>query len=62
MNREDALDTLPETYAVVLRLAEAGLDDRAIAARLELEPEGVGPQHQIAAAKIAALAEGNACA
>lgn len=60
MKRDEVLDYLPETYAVVLRLREAGLDDAAIAARLGLEPEAVRPLLQIAAAKLAALAGGEA--
>ena len=44
----------------MLRLREAGLDDAELAARLELEPEAVGPLLQIAVAKLAALAGGDA--
>jgi DNA-directed RNA polymerase specialized sigma24 family protein len=62
MEHEEALDGLPETYAVVLRLREAGLDDAAIAARLHLEPKSIAALLHIAAAKLAALAGDDAAA
>ena len=55
MKPQDALDALPETYAALLRLSKAGLDDATIAARLDLEPEAVRPLLEIAAAKLVAL-------
>jgi hypothetical protein len=56
MEQQTALTRLPGIYAALLKLREAGLDDAAIAARLDLEPEAVGPLVQIAAVKLAALA------
>ena len=55
MKPQDALDALPETYAALLGLSRAGLDDTTIAARLDLEPEAVRPLLEIAAAKLVAL-------
>jgi hypothetical protein len=54
MDRDRALSALPATYANALRLREAGLDDEAIAARLDIQLEAVGPLLEIAAAKLAA--------
>jgi DNA-directed RNA polymerase specialized sigma24 family protein len=56
MDRDRALAALPATYANALRLREAGLDDEAIAARLDIQLEAVGPLLEIAAAKLAAAA------
>ena len=55
MDREQALEQLPETHAAALRLRSRGLDDDAIAAALTLEPEAVALLLQIADAKLAAL-------
>jgi DNA-directed RNA polymerase specialized sigma24 family protein len=54
MDRDRALAALPATYANALRLREAGLDDEAIAARLDIQLEAVRPLLEIAAAKLAA--------
>jgi len=52
MDRGTAIDRLPETYAIALRLCEQGCDNEAIAARLSLPPEAVGPLLRLAAAKL----------
>jgi hypothetical protein len=55
VDREDALEQLPETHAAALRLRSRGFDDDAIAAALGLEPDSVGPLLEVADAKLAAL-------
>jgi DNA-directed RNA polymerase specialized sigma24 family protein len=57
MDEESTLARLPEGYAAALRLRRQGLDDAAIAERLGLEREAVGPLLQVAEAKLAALRE-----
>jgi len=57
MDEESALACLPEAYAAALRLRRQGLDDRAIAEQLDLEPQAVGPLLRLAEAKLAALRE-----
>lgn len=55
MNRERAIEQLPETHAAALRLRGRGFDDEAIAAALSLPPEGVPELLRIADQKLAAL-------
>jgi hypothetical protein len=55
MDRERAIEQLPETYAAALRLRGRGFDDDAIAAALSLTPEAVPPLLLIADAKLALL-------
>jgi hypothetical protein len=55
VNRERAIEQLPETHAAALRLRERGFDDDAIAAALFLLPEAVPELLQIADDKLAAL-------
>jgi DNA-directed RNA polymerase specialized sigma24 family protein len=55
MEREQAIDELPETYALALRLRGRGFDDEAIAAALSLTPEAVPSLLRIADAKLALL-------
>ena len=55
MEETGRLGELPEIYAAASRLREAGLDNAALAARLEMPPEAVGPLLRIAAAKLAAV-------
>lgn len=52
MDRGTAIDRLPETYAAALRLQDEGHDDNAIAIRLGLAPDAVGPLLRVAAAKL----------
>jgi DNA-directed RNA polymerase specialized sigma24 family protein len=55
MHNERLLGRLPETYATALRLRERGLNERAIAAELSVEPEAVRALLGLAEAKLAAL-------
>jgi hypothetical protein len=52
MDEESVLARLPEAYAAALRLRGQGLDEEAIAAQLELEPQAVGPLLRLAKAKL----------
>ncbi|MFC7621355.1 hypothetical protein [Microlunatus sp. GCM10028923] len=54
VDRERALRQLPDAYARALRLRDAGSSETEIAARLELEPEAIGPLLEVAEAKLAA--------
>lgn len=53
MERERAIETLPEPYAEALRLHEQR-DDDEIPKRLGIEPEAVGPLLRLAEAKLSA--------
>ncbi len=55
MDRSTAIDLLPEAYAAALRLQDEGHDDKAIATRLGLAPDAVGPLLRVAAAKLRAI-------
>jgi DNA-directed RNA polymerase specialized sigma24 family protein len=59
VNREHAIEQLPETHAAVLRLRGRGYDDDAIAAALSLPPEAVPELLRIADRKLAALVAGS---
>jgi DNA-directed RNA polymerase specialized sigma24 family protein len=52
MDRSTALGRLPETYAAALRLQDEGHDNNAIATRLDLAADAVGPLLRVAAAKL----------
>jgi DNA-directed RNA polymerase specialized sigma24 family protein len=52
MDRNTAIDQLPETYATALRLYDQGCDHDAIAARLDLPVEAVSPLLRMATAKL----------
>lgn len=54
MERPEAIDLLPETYAEALRLHDAGHID-LIPERLGIAAEAVGPLLRLAEAKLAAL-------
>lgn len=54
---DDAISQLPEPYANALRWRRKGLDDAAIAARLQIEVEAVGPLMLLAEAKLRHLTE-----
>jgi hypothetical protein len=56
MPAPDELDSLPETYALALRLRSEGLGDDAIARVLDIETESVGPLLELADSKLAGLA------
>jgi hypothetical protein len=49
---EDPISQLPEPYANALRWRREGLDDNAIAARLEIALEALGPLMLLAEAKL----------
>jgi DNA-directed RNA polymerase specialized sigma24 family protein len=55
MDGTAAYAELPEPYAVALQLHDEGVSDEAIAARLGIEPEAVGPLLRLGAAKLARL-------
>ncbi len=57
MDRADALQALPWTYARALQLCDEGLDRDALAQALEIEVEAVGPLLTLAEAKLAGLME-----
>ena len=59
MDRGTAVDRLPEAYANALRLCDQGHDNKAIAARLHLAPEAVGPLLRLAAAKLQTILAAN---
>ena len=50
MPESDELNSLPETYALALRLRSEGLGDEAIGRILDIETESVGPLFELAAA------------
>jgi DNA-directed RNA polymerase specialized sigma24 family protein len=53
MDRTVAIAELPEAYATAVRLADDGVDEKAIAAELGIEVEAVGPLLRVAHAKLA---------
>jgi DNA-directed RNA polymerase specialized sigma24 family protein len=57
MNREQAIEQLPETHAAAVRLRGRGFDDDAIATALSLPPEAVPELLRIADQKLATLVE-----
>jgi hypothetical protein len=56
MPESDELNSLPETYALALRLRSEGLGDEAIGRILDIETESVGPLLELAESKLAGLA------
>lgn len=60
VDREDALDLLPEAHALALRLLENGADMAVIANRVEIEPEAVPLLLRVAGDKLATLLDGPA--
>jgi DNA-directed RNA polymerase specialized sigma24 family protein len=57
VDRVEALRSLPETYAIALRLRDEGVEPGAVARVLDVEPEAVGPLLTLAEAKLAGLLE-----
>jgi DNA-directed RNA polymerase specialized sigma24 family protein len=55
VDRAEALQSLPSTYAIALRLREEGVEPDAVARVLDLEGEAVGPLLTLAEAKLAGL-------
>lgn len=58
MDREQAIEQLPETHAAAIRLRARGFDDNAIALALHVETEAVPTLLEIADQKLAALIAG----
>ena len=54
---DDVISQLPEPYANALRWRHEGLDEAAIAARLQIELEAVPPLMLLAEAKLRRLIE-----
>lgn len=57
MDRAEALQALPDAYAIALRLRDEGVEPDAVARVLDVEPEAVGPLLRLAEAKVAGLME-----
>jgi hypothetical protein len=55
MDRAEALQALPPSYAIALRLLDAGVEPDAVARVLDVEPEAVGPLLTPAEAKVAGI-------
>ena len=55
MDRQSAIERLPQTHASALVLRDRGFDDAAIAAALSLELEAVPGLLRVAEEKLAAL-------
>jgi hypothetical protein len=57
VDRTQALQALPSTYAIALRLRDEGVEPAAMARVLDVESEAVGPLLTLAEAKLAGLME-----
>ena len=57
MDRSQALEALPNAYAIALRLRDEGVEPDAMARVLDVEPEAIGPLVTLAEAKLAGLME-----
>ena len=55
VDRAEALQALPDTYAIALRLRDEGIEPDAVARVLDVEPEAVGPLLSLAESKLAGL-------
>jgi DNA-directed RNA polymerase specialized sigma24 family protein len=55
VDREQAIEQLPETHAAAIRLRARGYDDDAIATALALSREAIPPLLRLADDKLAAL-------
>jgi hypothetical protein len=55
MEREQAIEELPEMHAEALRLRSSGLDDQALARALSLSPEAIPLLLRMAEEKLAVL-------
>lgn len=58
MDREPAIELLPETHAAAVRMRSRGFDDDAIAAALSVPVEAVPELLRLADEKLAALMRG----
>jgi hypothetical protein len=59
VDRQSAIERLPQTYASALALRDRGFDDAAIATTLSLELEAVPALLRVAEEKLAALTDEN---
>jgi hypothetical protein len=57
VDRAEALQALPATYAIALRLRDEVVEHDAVARVLDVEPEALGPLLTLAEAKLAGLGE-----
>jgi len=55
VDRAEALQALPHTYAIALRLRDEGVKPDAVERVLDVEPEAVAPLLTLAEAKLAGL-------
>jgi DNA-directed RNA polymerase specialized sigma24 family protein len=55
VERAEAIERLPATYAAVIELLDEDANDEAIALRLGVDPTVVGPLIAVALAKLARL-------
>jgi DNA-directed RNA polymerase specialized sigma24 family protein len=55
VERAEAIERLPATYAAVIELLDEDANDEAIALRLGVDPSVVGPLIAVALAKLARL-------
>jgi hypothetical protein len=55
VDRAEAIQALPSTYAIALRLRDEGVEPDALARVLDVEPKAVGPLLTVAEAKLAGL-------
>jgi DNA-directed RNA polymerase specialized sigma24 family protein len=55
VERAEAIERLPATYAAVIELLDEDANDEAIALRLGVDPTVVGPLITVALAKLARL-------
>jgi DNA-directed RNA polymerase specialized sigma24 family protein len=55
VDRAEALQALPDTYQIALRLRDEGVEPDAVARVLDVEPEAVGALLTLAEAKLAGL-------
>lgn len=55
MDRAVALQALPDTYVIALRLRDEGAEPDTVARVLAIEPEAVGPLLTLAEAKLTGL-------
>jgi hypothetical protein len=59
MDRAQAIQALPVTYAIALRLRDEGVEAAGVARILDVEPHAVGPLLTLAEAKVAELMDGS---
>jgi hypothetical protein len=57
VDRAEALQALPGTYAIAVRLRDEGVEPDTVARVIDVEPEAVGQLLTLAEAKLAGLME-----